>query len=52
VTVYERDAALATRRLGHRLHMDARAGLALRACLPSELFDLRLLNRSGRGTGG
>ena len=34
VTVYERDAHLAVRRQGYRLHVDARAGLALEQCLP------------------
>ena len=34
VTVYERDAHLAARRQGYRLHVDARAGLALEQCLP------------------
>ena len=34
VTVYERDAQLADRRQGYRLHVDARAGLALEQCLP------------------
>jgi 2-polyprenyl-6-methoxyphenol hydroxylase-like FAD-dependent oxidoreductase len=34
VTVYERDAQLAGRRQGYRLHVDARAGLALEQCLP------------------
>jgi hypothetical protein len=34
VTVYERDASLASRRQGYRLHVDARAGLARQACLP------------------
>jgi 2-polyprenyl-6-methoxyphenol hydroxylase-like FAD-dependent oxidoreductase len=38
VTVYERDASLAGRRQGYRLHLDARAGLALDATLPPELF--------------
>jgi 2-polyprenyl-6-methoxyphenol hydroxylase-like FAD-dependent oxidoreductase len=38
VTVYERDTALTGRRQGYRLHVDARAGLALAACLPPELF--------------
>jgi 2-polyprenyl-6-methoxyphenol hydroxylase-like FAD-dependent oxidoreductase len=33
VTVYERDAQLAARRQGYRLHVDARAGLALEQCL-------------------
>ena len=34
VTVYERDAQLAGRRQGYRLHVDAHAGLALEQCLP------------------
>ena len=38
VTVYERDARLAVRRQGYRLHVDARAGLALEQCLPPESF--------------
>jgi 2-polyprenyl-6-methoxyphenol hydroxylase-like FAD-dependent oxidoreductase len=40
VTVYERDAAPDSRRQGYRLHLDARAGLALRDCLPPDLFEL------------
>jgi 2-polyprenyl-6-methoxyphenol hydroxylase-like FAD-dependent oxidoreductase len=40
VTVYERDASLASRRQGYRLHVDARAGLALQACLPPESLAL------------
>jgi len=36
VMVYERDATLAGRRQGYRLHVDARAGLALDATLPPE----------------
>jgi 2-polyprenyl-6-methoxyphenol hydroxylase-like FAD-dependent oxidoreductase len=36
VTVYERDTALAGRRQGYRLHVDARAGLALQACLQGQ----------------
>ena len=40
VTVYEREASLATRRQGYRLHLDARAGLALDAMLPPETFTL------------
>jgi hypothetical protein len=39
VTVYERDAALDSRPQGCRLHVDARAGMALQRCLPPELFD-------------
>jgi len=42
VAVYERDASLATRRQGYRLHVDARAGLALQACLPPESLALFL----------
>jgi 2-polyprenyl-6-methoxyphenol hydroxylase-like FAD-dependent oxidoreductase len=34
VTVYERDARLDGRQQGYRLHVDARAGLALEQCLP------------------
>jgi 2-polyprenyl-6-methoxyphenol hydroxylase-like FAD-dependent oxidoreductase len=37
-TVYERHASLAIRRQGYRLHLDARAGLALDAMLPPESF--------------
>ena len=40
VTVYERDAGLAGRRQGYRLHLDARAGLALQQCLPAESLEL------------
>lgn len=40
VTVYERDATAVGRRQGYRLHLDARAGLALRECLPPKLFGL------------
>ena len=38
----ERDADLASRRQGYRLHVDARAGLALAACLPPESLALFL----------
>jgi 2-polyprenyl-6-methoxyphenol hydroxylase-like FAD-dependent oxidoreductase len=38
VTVYERDDGFARRRQGYRLHVDARAGLALQQCLPPELL--------------
>ena len=40
VTVYERDARLDGRRQGYRLHVDARAGLALEQCLPPESLAL------------
>jgi 2-polyprenyl-6-methoxyphenol hydroxylase-like FAD-dependent oxidoreductase len=40
VAVYERDDGLAGRRQGYRLHVDARAGLALQQCLPPELLTL------------
>ena len=39
VTVYERDESLAGRQQGYRLHVDARAGLALEQCLPPESLD-------------
>ena len=50
VTVYERDAALGSRPQGYRLHLDARAGLALRQCLPPDLLELVLATcgRPGR----
>jgi 2-polyprenyl-6-methoxyphenol hydroxylase-like FAD-dependent oxidoreductase len=40
VTVYERDESLAGRQQGYRLHVDARAGLALQQCLPPESLAL------------
>jgi cation diffusion facilitator CzcD-associated flavoprotein CzcO len=40
ITVYERDASLAGRQQGYRLHLDARAGLALQQCLPPESLEL------------
>lgn len=49
VRVYERDAALDVRHQGYRLHMDARAGLALDTCLPPELFRLFLATASRPG---
>jgi 2-polyprenyl-6-methoxyphenol hydroxylase-like FAD-dependent oxidoreductase len=42
VTVHERDATSATRRQGYRLHVDARAGRALQACLPPETYEMFL----------
>ncbi len=42
VEVFERDGALDVRRQGYRLHVDGRAGLALRDCLPPDLFELFL----------
>ncbi len=41
VAVYERDDGLAGRGQGYRLHVDARAGLALQQCLPPELLCCR-----------
>src|SRR5271156_5742068 len=40
VPAYERPASLAPRRQGYRLHLDARAGLALDAMLPPDSFAL------------
>lgn len=40
VAVYERDAALAARRQGYRLHIDGRGARGLHACLPPELYEL------------
>ncbi len=42
VTVLERAAGTSPRGQGYRLHVDARAGLALRECLPPDLLDLFL----------
>src|SRR5690242_13765644 len=50
VHVYERDTAFDIRRQGYRLHLDARAGLALQRCLPPELFRLFLATTGRRGT--
>jgi 2-polyprenyl-6-methoxyphenol hydroxylase-like FAD-dependent oxidoreductase len=53
VTLYERDASLAGRRQGYRLHLDARAGLALQRCLPPpslELFQASCARASRRMT--
>lgn len=46
VEVYERAAALDVSRQGYRLHLDARAGQALDACLPPELIRLFLATAS------
>src|SRR5690348_9954156 len=46
VQVYERDVALNVRRQGYRLHLDARAGVALDRCLPPHLFRLVLATAS------
>ncbi len=40
VAVYERDATPLIRRQGYRIHIDARGANGLRACLPSQLFEL------------
>jgi 2-polyprenyl-6-methoxyphenol hydroxylase-like FAD-dependent oxidoreductase len=42
VAVYERDAALAARRQGYRLHIDGRGARGLHACLSPELYELFL----------
>ena len=48
VTVYERDQALDAGGQGYRLHLDA--GPALRACLPSDLYDLCVATSGQPGT--
>src|SRR6266571_1189375 len=45
VAVYERDAGLATRTQGHRIHIDSRGEQALRECLPPSLYELFLATR-------
>lgn len=42
VVVYERDAGLAVRTQGHRIHIDSRGEQALRQCLPPSLYELFL----------
>ncbi|MGC5288414.1 FAD-dependent oxidoreductase [Micromonospora sp. DT231] len=50
VDVYERDAAPDSRRQGYRLHVDARAALALEKCLPPRLFRLFLATAGRPGS--
>jgi 2-polyprenyl-6-methoxyphenol hydroxylase-like FAD-dependent oxidoreductase len=45
VAVYERDAGLAVRTQGHRVHIDSRGEQALRQCLPPSLYELFLATR-------
>ena len=45
VTLYERDVSLDGRRQGYRLHLDARAGLALARC---DVWFTRAYLRGGR----
>lgn len=50
VAVYERDATPVIRRQGYRIHIDARGASALRACLPSTLFELFTATASPPGS--
>lgn len=50
VTVYERDAAARSGQ-GYRLHIAPEGDLALRACLPPELYDRVLATGGKRGSG-
>jgi 2-polyprenyl-6-methoxyphenol hydroxylase-like FAD-dependent oxidoreductase len=45
VVVYERDAGLAIRTQGHRIHIDTRGEQALCQCLPPSLYELFLATR-------
>jgi 2-polyprenyl-6-methoxyphenol hydroxylase-like FAD-dependent oxidoreductase len=45
VVVYERDAGLAVRMQGHRIHIDTRGEQALCQCLPPSLYELFLATR-------
>jgi 2-polyprenyl-6-methoxyphenol hydroxylase-like FAD-dependent oxidoreductase len=45
VAVYERDAGLAVRTQGHRIHIDTRGEQALCQCLPPSLYELFLATR-------
>ncbi|HEY4452807.1 MAG TPA: NAD(P)/FAD-dependent oxidoreductase [Pseudonocardiaceae bacterium] len=49
VTVFERDAAIATREQGYRIHIDANGNTALRQCLPPDLFALYLATSNKPG---
>lgn len=40
VAVYERDAALTSRRQGYRIHIDGRGAQALHECLPAASYEL------------
>lgn len=50
VAVYERDATPVARRQGYRIHIDARGANGLRACLPSNLFELFTATASSPGS--
>src|SRR5215469_7735692 len=51
VAVYERDAGLAVRTQGHRVHIDSRGEQALRQCLSSSLYELFLATRGQHSRG-
>jgi len=51
VAVYERDAGLAVRTQGHRIHIDSRGEQALLQCLPPGLYDLFLAIRGQQSRG-
>ena len=51
VAVYERDAGLAIRTQGHRIHIDSCGEQALRQCLPPSLYDLFLATRGQQSRG-
>src|SRR5215469_3226204 len=51
VAVYERDARLAVRTQGHRVHIDSRGEQALQQCLPPSLYGLFLATRGQQSRG-
>ncbi len=51
VTVHERDAGLASRRQGYRIHLGPHGAQALAACLPPPLFGLFTATCGEPGTG-
>ncbi|HEY1618987.1 MAG TPA: NAD(P)-binding protein, partial [Streptosporangiaceae bacterium] len=51
VTVYERDAGLASRRQGYRIHLGPYGAQAIAACLPPPLFGLFAATCGEPGTG-
>ncbi|HEX4214721.1 MAG TPA: FAD-dependent monooxygenase [Candidatus Dormibacteraeota bacterium] len=51
VTLFERDRGAATRGQGYRIYIEPEGDLALRACLPADLYQLALATSGRRGSG-
>lgn len=52
VELYERDAAVASRGQGYRIHINPEGELALRRCLPQNLYDLTIATSAEFKPGG